>query len=148
MILQQLPLRRLLWPFCEGPLTWSWPEVSLVCIIIFTTQMDECFRFLSCVGHHLRNTHWGKREECRPESTRSAFEQSKTWTEPQLNLRSRWASCTVTSYPHFVCHCQVNQKRWKEKTDYENLLLLQKIQTVRPSRHVEGSVHFKRRSQS
>ncbi len=76
----------------------------------------------------------------------SAFEQSKTWTEPQLNLRSSWASCTATIYPHFVC--QVNQKRWKEKTDYENLLLLQKIQTVRPSRHVEGSVHFKRRSQS
>ena len=34
---------------------------------------------------------------------------------------------------------QLNQQRWKHKTDYENLLLLQKIQNAKPSRDIEQS---------
>ena len=34
---------------------------------------------------------------------------------------------------------QVNQQRWKHKTDYENLLLLQKIQNAKPSKDIEQS---------
>ena len=34
---------------------------------------------------------------------------------------------------------QINQQKMKHKTDYENLLLLQKIQTARPSRAIEQS---------
>ena len=34
---------------------------------------------------------------------------------------------------------QLNQQRWKHKTDYENLLLLQKIQNAKPSKDIEQS---------
>lgn len=34
---------------------------------------------------------------------------------------------------------QINQQKWKHKTDYENLLLLQKIQNAKPSRAIEKS---------
>lgn len=34
---------------------------------------------------------------------------------------------------------QINKQRLKHKTDYENLLLLQKIQNVRPSREIVDS---------
>ena len=36
---------------------------------------------------------------------------------------------------------QINQKRRKTKTDYENLLLLQKIQNAKPSSWVKKSFH-------
>lgn len=34
---------------------------------------------------------------------------------------------------------QLNHQRWKHKTDYENLLLLQKIQNAKPSKDIEQS---------
>ena len=37
---------------------------------------------------------------------------------------------------HFKTSNQINTKRVKQKTDYENLLLLQKIQNVKPSSSV------------
>lgn len=37
---------------------------------------------------------------------------------------------------------QINQKRRKQKTDYENLILLQKIQNVKPSRSVMTSFAY------
>ena len=37
---------------------------------------------------------------------------------------------------------QINQKRRKQKTDYENLILLQKIQNVKPSRSVMSSFAY------
>ena len=35
---------------------------------------------------------------------------------------------------------QINKQRAKHKTDYENLLLLQKIQSVKPSREIVHSL--------
>lgn len=35
---------------------------------------------------------------------------------------------------------QINAEKQKHKRDYENLLLLQKIQNVKPSREVAGSL--------
>ncbi len=40
----------------------------------------------------------------------------------------------VTSY------IQINKQKQKHKTDYENLLLLQRIQNVRPSKEIAASL--------
>ena len=50
-----------------------------------------------------------------------------------LDLASNCGSVTTATSN------QINQQKQKHKRDYENLLLLQKIQNVRPSRDIEAS---------
>ena len=46
---------------------------------------------------------------------------------------------TLQKYRNKPTSNQLNQQRWKHKTDYENLLLLQKIQNAKPSKDIEQS---------
>ena len=66
-------------------------------------------------------------ETCQPLVTPTAGTQDKAQAVPRLS--------PATSN-------QINQKRRKQKTDYENLILLQKIQNVKPSKPVMTSFAY------
>ena len=61
-----------------------------------------------------------------------------TGTSTDRHSYASWRS----SGGHHRTSNQINQKRRKQKTDYENLILLQKIQNVKPSRSVMTSFAY------
>lgn len=65
-------------------------------------------------------------------SFRRPRSQSQHSASSNLDLVSTGTTVTATSN-------QINQQKQKHKRDYENLLLLQKIQNVKPSRNIEAS---------
>lgn len=73
----------------------------------------------------LEQHHGIRRNSSIPPSTTRGSRKSAASTRPSTRT-------TATSR-------QINQERSKHKTDYENLLLLQKIQNVKPSRHIVAS---------
>ena len=87
----------------------------------------------------------GPLEPCKPSYS---FAKHNSLTLPlQINLtgtstdRHSYASWKSSGGHHRTSN-QINQKRRKQKTDYENLILLQKIQNVKPSRSVMTSFAY------
>ena len=58
---------------------------------------------------------------------------------PPAQTSARNSTLMVRSRKNHQSSRKINQERIKHKTDYENLILLQKIQNVRPSRDIEHS---------
>ena len=95
------------------------------------------------------STHWeGPLDPCKPSysfaivfkhnSLAMPLQSTLTGTSTDRHSYASWKS----SGGHHRTSNQINQKRRKQKTDYENLILLQKIQNVKPSRSVMTSFAY------